>query len=533
MPKLAPHGSVPYSSKPHRTWVWLCAVCLAVYISAALYLCRSGLFLSAGETALALALFVLIAAAFLLLLLRLAARPLPLQETRRERGKLSPGVFLAAAGINLCILSVFTAAAYPGAVSVDSAVQWTQAVTNTYSNWHPVFHTLLLRLGYLIRPNYGFVVALQCGVYSLAVGYLAAVLHAWGMKAWALLPLLALSTLSPIVGNTLMYLWKDNAMTVGVAVLLAHTVNLYCSRGKWLARWQNAAAFGLALAFCTMVRHNAFFFTGTLLLTALLCLRGQLRPLLLSASVFAACLALVWGPLYSALRVSYPNNALEESVGIPMTVISDVRAANPAALDAETLAFTRRMADDAAWEAYQPHVYNSIKFGQTREAVARVTLADILRMAASAAKGSPRTAFFAVTGVTDLVWGIGYEGDALIAVRNSRDLPAVPVLSGTLNRVGQAVKNVLTAPYTVFPLRYYYGNIGVSFLLMLLAALWALRQNGLGALLLALPVLCYNLGTMALLCGKDARFFAFSPLVCTVLIPLLLKKLPDENEGTV
>ncbi len=533
MLKLAPHGSVPYSSKPHRAWVWLCAGCLAVYISAALYLCRSGLFVSAKETAFALVFFVLIAAAAFALLMRLAACPLPFAQVRRVRGKLSPGVFLAATGLSLFLLAVFVAAAYPGAVSVDSAVQWTQAATNTYSNWHPVFHTLLLRLGYLIRPNYGFVVALQCGAYSLAVGYLAAVLHAWGMKGWVLLSITALCTLSPIVGNTLMYLWKDNAMTVGAVVLLAHAVNLYCSRGKWLARWQNAAAFGLALAFCTMVRHNAFFFTVTLLVTAFFCLRGQLKPLLLSAAVLTACLALVWGPLYTTLRVSYPNNALEESVGIPMTVISDVRAEDPGALDQETLAFTDTMAGAAEWESYQLHVYNSIKFGKTREAVAQVTLSDILRMAASAARRSPRTAFLAITGVTDLVWGIGDEGDALIQVRNSGDLPGVPVLNGALNRAGQAVKNVLTAPYAAFPLRYYFGNIGVSFLMMLVAALWALRQNGPGALLLALPVLCYNLGTMALLCGKDARFFAFSPLACTFLILLLLQKLPDETEGTL
>ena len=55
-------------------------------------------------------------------------------------------------------------------------------------------------------------------------------------------------------------------------------------------------------------------------------------------------------------------------------------------------------------------------------------MADILRMAASAARSDPRTAFLAVCGVTDLVWGIADEGDALIDVRNSRDLPGVPVL---------------------------------------------------------------------------------------------------------
>lgn len=529
MKKLLCIQSAPFQSKPQKVWVWGCAACLSVYLSAALYLCRSGLFVSAAQTAIALILFVLIAAAAFVLLRLLSARPLPLRAAGKRR-RLDWRVFLAASGLSLCILGVFVAADYPGAVSVDSAVQWTQAATNTYSNWHPVFHTLLLRLGYLIRPNYGFVVALQCGLFSLAAGYLIAVLHSWGMKAWILLPLQALVTLSPIVGNTMMYLWKDNAMTIGVTLLLAQAVNLYFSDGQWLRKLPNAAAFGLMLAFTTMVRHNAVLFTLPLLVAVALAFRGRLKAILVSTAVFAACLALVWGPLYQSLRVTYPNNTMEESIGVPMTVISDVRKLNPGALDAETKAFTDAMAGENGWDGYQLHDYNSIKFGGTREAVSRVSAADILRMAASAARSDPRTAFLAVCGVTDLVWGIADEGDALIYVRNSRDLPGVPVLDRTMNRIGRAIKTVITKPFEVFPLRWYFGNIGVSVLLMLVAALWALRQNGVASLVLALPVLLYSLGTMAVLCGKDARFFAFSPLYCTLLLLVLLRPTTDTRE---
>ena len=520
----------PFQSKPHRVWFWVCAVCLSVYVSVALYLCRSGLFISGWETATAAVLFALISGIALVLLLLLTARPLPLRKVRAVRKPLDLRVFLGAAGLSLVILGVFVAADYPGGVSVDSAVQWTQAATNTYSNWHPVFHTLLLRLGYLIRPNYGFVVALQCGVYSLAVGYLLAVLHAWGIRLWGLLIAEMLLTLSPVIGNTMMYLWKDNAMTIGVVLLLAQSVNIYVSRGAWLKRLPNALALGLALAFTTMVRHNALLFTLPLLIGLAVCYRRQLRGALTAAAVLAACLALVWGPLYGALNVSYPNNTLEESIGVPMTVISDIRKVNPDALDAETTAFTNAMADAEGWERYRPHVYNTIKFGATREAVSRTELADILRMAANAARSDPRTAFLAVCGVTDLVWGLGGEGDALIDVRNSRDLPDVPVLDRTMNRIGRAVKTVITAPFSVFPFRNYFGNIGISFLLGLIAALWALRQNGTAVLPLVLPVLLYNLGTMTVLCGKDARFFAFSPLYCTMLLFVLLQRLPNRQE---
>ena len=83
---------------------------------------------------------------------------------------------------------------------------------------------------------------MQCLAFSLALGYLAATLCAWGVKAAWLLPVTALTVLSPIVGNTLMFLWKDNAMTVGVLVLGAHAVNLYYTRGSWLRSPRNAIA---------------------------------------------------------------------------------------------------------------------------------------------------------------------------------------------------------------------------------------------------------------------------------------------------
>ena len=55
-------------------------------------------------------------------------------------------------------------------------------------------------------------------------------------------------------------------------------------------------------------------------------------------------------------------------------------------------------------------------------------------------------------------------------------------------------------------------------LLLLLATLWALYHGGTERLLPVLPLLCYCLATMLLLCGQDARFFSFA----AALTPLTL-----------
>ncbi len=513
----------PWQSKAQRIWYRICAVCLAVFFAYAAFVSRSGIFQSGAETLAALLWFIIVAAVLYAGLNWLSARPLGKRSVPDHRARLHLGVFAAAAGVSLATLLVFLAAANPGGVSVDSAVQWTQANTGRYSNWHPVFHTLLLRLCVLVTPSYTFALLVQCVFFSLSLGYLVATLHAWGINKWLLLAAAAVVTASPIVGNTLMYLWKDNAMTIGVILLTAQGVNVYYSRGGWLRSWRNAAAFGLALAFTTMVRHNAFFFTLPLLLMVLFTCRRQLRFTLTAAAVLITALALVWGPLYAALPITYPNNTVEEAIGIPMTVLCDVRAQNPDALDAETLAFTNAMADETSWESYQLHNYNSIKFGTARGVVSHATLTQILRMTVNTIKADPAAAFAAVNGVTDLVWGLDNEGDANITVRNSGHLPTVPKYDGRLNHIGAALKALITAPFSLNLLGWYFGNIGVSFALMLVFALRALRRSGTRALLLCLPVLIYNLGTMCLLCGKDARFFAFSPLLCTFTFFVLLR----------
>ena len=58
-------------------------------------------------------------------------------------------------------------------------------------------------------------------------------------------------------------------------------------------------------------------------------------------------------------------------------------------------------------------------------------------------------------------------------------------------------------------------------------SLRALRRNGTRALMICLPTLLYNLGTMCVLCGPDARFFSFSPLWCTFALFALWRDPAD------
>ena len=89
---------------------------------------------------------------------------------------------------------------------------------------------------------------------------------------------------------------------------------------------------------------------------------------------------------------------------------------------------------------------------------------------------------------------------------------------------------MIDAPLEWAPVRWLTENIGVQLLLMLLVALWALYRRGTDALLPVLPALVYDLGTMLLLCGDDARFFQCSMAVC-IPCALALIYLPSRKEA--
>ena len=508
-----------WQSRAHRVWFGICTVCLSLYIAYVTYLSQSGFLTGGVQTVAALCAFAALSAALCRLLPRGCERltglsPAPQPGSGRR-------VFWAALAISTVIFGCAFAACWPGGVSYDASNQWRQAHSGEFNNWHPVFHTLLIWLVTRVRDSYPFAVCMQIAAFSAAMAYMTATLNRRGVPAWLALGAHALVCASLPVRNTLMYLGKDSAMTAAVLVVAAQTVHMLHTRGAWLKRPRNAVCFGLTLAAATLLRHNAILWTLPLLICALLCFPWGRRGAALAAGVTVLTLVLVRGPLYGARDVVYPDNTTEESVGIPMTILWDVRAQAPEVLDDETSAFLASLAEDGEWEdIYQLHRYNSIKFTYDRELIASRSVTDILSMAGRAALAEPRLAFETVNAVTGLVWDVTGQNRGYETVSNSGDLPLYG--RATLNRLGQAALAVIDAPLAWTPVRWLTENIGVQLLILLLVALWALRRRGVDVLTLALPVLCYDLGTMLLLCGDDARFFQCSMAVC---IPCMLAML--------
>jgi len=510
-------------------WFQFCAVCLALYLAYVAYLSKSSLFESTADTISSLIWFALIAAGLYGLLLFVCKKlenvhlPAAMKSVRPIR------LWLICLTISAVTLGSAFLKAYPGGVSYDAANQWWQAHSGEYNNWHPVFHTLLIRLCTLVIDRYPFVVLVQCAAFALSFTYLTATLHKTGVPAWLALAVHGLVHLTPLVRNTLMYVWKDNAMCIGTVILCAQTIRMLATRGQWLRKWPNAVCFGLVLAFTTLVRHNAILFTLPLAVIVLCSFTGTRRMAALSLAVMIAGMLLIRGPLYGALDVVYPNNTAEDAVGLPMIVLGNAMQQQPDALDEESKDFLLSLASEESWQTvYRQNDYNAIKFTYPRELIADRKPMEILGMAASTAFRAPRLAFEAINGTTGLVWDVSGENKGVVAVSNSGTLPEESVGQPLLNGAGTWLCALQDAPMQLLPLRWLSQNIGAQQLLLLLATLLVLYRKGPAVLSLAFPALIYNLATMLLLCGNDARFFQFAMAISLPSI-LALLWLPDDQ----
>lgn len=519
----------PFRNRTHAVWFRLCAVCLSMYIGYAVYLAHSHLFETPLATAVSLVGYAAVCVG-VYGLLDIICKRLPAPGARKVHSALDWRVFAAAFVIALGILGCTFAACYPGGVNYDISNQWRQAHSGEYNNWHPLFHTLLMKWLTSIVDNYSFMVLVQIVVFAALLAYLTAVLHRGGVPGWMALAVHTLTAASLPVRNTLMFFGKDAAMTLGILGLTIQAVRILHTRGEWLKKPLHVMVMGLTLAYTTLLRVNALFFTVPLLFCVLLIYRAFWKKIAVSVLLMVLAIALVQGPVFGSLDVIYPDNTVEESIGLPMTVLCDIRKMEPQALDTETRLFLNELVPSKVWrESYVMHNYNSVKFTFPRELIAEHSVGEILGMAARAACNAPRTAFEAFNGLTDLVWGVTGKGEGYQDISNSGQIESARYPSATLNQLGQAFSRLWEVPMKWAPLAWLTENIGVQLAILLIAALWALYRRGVQALLLALPTLLYDLGTMLLLASNDARFFHFS---MTIALPcvLALYYLPRTKE---
>jgi hypothetical protein len=516
--------------KGQRRWFIFCNLFLSAYMTFILYLSHSRLlFTRTDKTIISLfysvCVFLLIYNVIICLCLKYKCKAIAILG---ERTMVKKETVILFSCMQMVVLLLALAAAFPGGISPDTEDQWEQVHSFVFNDAHPVIHTLMIWLITRIVDHYAFVVFVQILVFSMGAGYLIATLESWGFDKKHLLIAALFIILNPYTMNIMMYPWKDLALTVLITWTMAMVINIYYSGGLWFKKPINVVLFAMVTGLASIVRHNGFFFTLPLYIIIFLLYSKQTFKVVLAISMAALIVFLVKVPLYKALNVTKPHRTYTESVGIPMTILGNTLVKTPGRLPPEAKNFLNRMASDEEWrEKYIPGDYNSIKWKfQTSDIVKAVPPKTLMTWMAKTCINAKYEAFHAFCDVTAIVWKIDNRGVIIT--------PPAPGHNNILSKTLHYCFLAYSVLCLVLPLvSSLFSNLGVQMLLLLLTGIFALCKTGTKALLLVIPSVAYNLGTMLLLCGEDIRFFHFNFVIAAPLLFVLLSKSTTEPAASI
>lgn len=471
----------------------------------------------------------------------LSSRRLPSFEHSPVRGRLSPALFLIVSACAAAVYLAYLAAYYPGGYSADTAMQWEQAHSMVFDDHHPFFHTFFFVVLTRLWNNYTFLLLVQILAFSCGLGYLAATMQAWGFRLRFVLPVCALIALATPTRDILMFFWKDTALSVFFLYLLSHIFNIALSGGKWLKKANHWFFTAVLLACITLVRHNAVLLTAPMLVLMLLFLPSPRRACLKMTALVLLLVIGVKGPLYALFDVDTSNDSYLETTGLPMTILFSSYVYSPDTMPQEAFQLLEQLEDhETAVQNYEFGNYNSIKwfwdmdYAEAQDKLAQTPIADFMQLTLETVRGNPSLAVHSVVELTDVVWdpvGLHYH----LVDTPRRDSPAYFPIPENVSLFCAGLFERIDSVLDAGPFQKISCQLGVLILIMLLACYLSIHHfHGWSALWIILPIMCYNFGTMLLLCGPDYRFFHFNCIAAYPLAMLLLSRPRKmENETCI
>ncbi len=440
-------------------------------------------------------------------------------------------IFASVVVVVLLLRLVWIFAYYPGSFSPDSIGQYGQALTGSYNDWHPVWHTILfftIPLKIFGKPV--AIVIMQNIYLALILGYMGVTItEIWNIKA-AIISI-AYIVMNPYTGYIMLYPWKDVGFALGGLLCSIIAIKLVLKNKDTNKLWK-LIVLGILLSWTTIFRHNAILFTAPLIVVMAFYIDKKTWIKIFAA--FIVSLFLIKVPLYSLLGVEKPGSRVLESTGLPLTVIGNVVKETPDRLDEDLAEFAYSIAPQEKWEeSYYCGNFNSIKWtGVDTSAVEEKGYFGMLNLMLKCFRLSPHASFNAFFALTDMVYGFetGLEGEngagitdndygiAYTDARNSACESIVTTYSSFING-------------TIFR---YFRTYGVALFAMLVFVLSRLKFNSWKswkkAFMLA-PIFCYDFGTMLLLTGADSRFFFITFLAAPLIVAFALSEGGYENNG--
>ena len=513
------------NKKSEKRWFWCALILLTIYLECVVYAQNSSL----GSKPHLLSLFYAVIVIPLCFVgvrfcnkIKLSSKTINSEDQiNKKRSVLFIiGVFV----LTFSIYFLWQTAFWPGSYSYDSINQYAQVIDGNYNNWHPVLHTwLFFWLPFRIFHGAAGIVFVQLVWFSAAVTYLFHVLHTGKCPNKFMFLSWLYIVANPNTARIMLYPWKDSAMSIFALVLFTQLIRIYMTEGKWLEKWYNLAMFS-AIAFLTVsMRHNAVLLVAPVFVILFLFFKNSRKRLIISIVSVIMATFLLNGPIFKLANVGQPGMRTLETVGCPMTILSDIYIYDRSALSEESLSFMDSLATQEEWKQYVPGNFNSIK-GVNDALGYKVDVAGtetILKYTVEASLNNPWVAWDAFVHLTDMVWSFD-GGDGWSIGGGIIDNPYGIRNAG--NEQLETVFSTYASHCNTYVTKYLFNFIGVIILLLLFMAVGKIGNGNLSEALLILAPMAYNFGTMLLLSGPDFRFFHYNFLIIVPLLYIILKE---------
>lgn len=465
---------------------------------------------------------------------------------------------------------------YPGGLSPDNIGQYHQALTGAYEDHHPAIQTMFaytlpikLSGGWL-----GSVHVFQIIIFSLVLAYMSLTLYEFAGRKYAKWTLIYI-ILNPATYSMALTPLKDTTYSIAALLVMTWGLRTYFTNGEWLRNKFHAVIFMIVLVLGSLFRHNGILFTLFLLFAVSFYVSKKQAVIM-----FICFFALIWGirgPFYRSINVQMPTSTRQiETLGMAMRIIGNSVKESPEKLDREILDFAYSVASPDVWQKHfnvYRGGYDKIKFLRIAEkederadskfvdnqAIERAGWRKILVLMSRCFKKAPLSSLKGALTVSNMIYGIagGVQGvprpsiadnDLGLEDRNFFRLDFLAdMLKGILTKfVPSGVEGIYKyidsgkfSLQTIFVLwnyaitilfKHIFWHIGVLNLVVIIFLLAKLKYNRIHdwkRLLLVIPMLAYNYGTMLMMPVADIRYFYFSFLVIS---PALLVLLKDNHE---
>lgn len=156
----------------------------------------------------------------------------------------------------IIIFTIVLLAYWPGILVSDSMVQWHQAQTGEFSDWHPAYNTIYISILTKIWNNPGFVLFIQCIILSLCMGFVFTRIEKYyKINKTYLLIFSVIFGLIPLNFNFAVTLLKDTLYSAFILLLTGLIIDII-NDFNFFKNWKKCIALFITLLAIVLTRHN-------------------------------------------------------------------------------------------------------------------------------------------------------------------------------------------------------------------------------------------------------------------------------------